>query len=110
MARKKKKRNNEPDRNSVKSVADTFPDHLLPVSLMAKNTDNIDRFHLFIHEVENDGGVKNLFQDQFLSVINPRTGIQPEILPRASPSRSPFLTEPKLNIVRNVRNIVDRFA
>ena len=79
MARKKKKRNNEPDRNSVKSVADTFPDNLLPVSLMAKNTDNIDRFHLFIHEVENDGGVKNLFQDQFLSVINPRTGIQPEI-------------------------------
>ena len=49
-------------RRLIKRVAQSLSEHPLPVSLMAKDTNNADFLFCFIDKVENDGWGKYLFQ------------------------------------------------
>ena len=96
---------------SIKGVADSFSEDLLPIPFMPKNPDDIHGLNGFVNKVEDNGRIKYLLQNQLLSVVDSRPCVHPKIpFKRFSLSINliievvgPFSSKAKFNIIRYVR-------
>lgn len=98
----------------IKCITDSFPDDLLPVSLMPENTNNKNSFLIIINIIEHDGRAKDLLQDQFLPVVNSCSCIKFVVFAKflhftvniIIKAISSLLIKTEFNIIRYIRNII----
>ena len=89
----------------------------MPISLMTKNPDDKHSLTDIVNEIEDDGRIEQLFQDQSFPIVNPGSCIHPKIASESFPfsinidmkSVSTISSKTKLNVILYVSHIINSF-